>query len=189
MRWALATAMLVAVVLLSVAIWRHVQQPPAQEILDALPQDVALALDHLHYTETQDGIKRWTLVSDRAEYQRDSHLVRLTPVQLTFYGAGSFGDLTLTADQGELREDSRQVDVRGHVVVSSAAARLTTESLRYSEQRRELTTTAAFHYQTPRMELTGVGLSIDLEKDILMVKENVRVLLQPAQTKEMAGEN
>ena len=183
-------AILVAVVLLSLAVWRHIQQLPVREILEALPQDIDLALDHLHYTETQDGKKRWTLSSDRAEYLRGSHLVRLTPVQLTFYEAGSFGDLTLTADHGELREDTRQVDVRGNVsVTATGGERLTTESLRYNEERRELTTTAAFHYQAPQIELTGVGLMISLEEDTLVVKENVRMLLQPTQIKEIAGEN
>ncbi len=189
-RRVLATAILVAVILLGVAIWRHVQQLPVQDILETLPQDIDLALDHLHYTETQDGKKRWTLSSDRAEYLRSANLVRLTPVQLVFYDAGSFGDLTLTADQGELQEDIRQVDVWGNVVVTAGGGeQLTTESLRYDEQRRELTTTAPIHYLAPRMELTGVGLLIDLENGVLIVNEDVKMLLQPLQIKETRGEN
>lgn len=187
-RRVLALAILVAVILLGLAIWRHVQQLPVQDILEALPQDIDLALDNLHYTETQDGQKRWTVSSERAEYLRSSNLVRLTPVQVVFYDAGSFGDLTLTADHGELQEDTRQVDVRGNVVVTAGGGEeLTTESLRYDEQRRELTTTAPIHYRAPRMELTGVGLLIDLEKDVLMVKNDVRMLLLP-QTKDMPDE-
>lgn len=189
-RRVLATAILVAVFLLGLALWRHVQQMPVSDILETLPQDIDLALDHLHYTETQDGKKRWTLSSDRAEYLRSSHLVRLTPVQLVFYDAGSFGDLTLTADYGELQEDTRQVDVRGNVVVTTGGGeQLTTESLRYDEQRRALTTAAPIHYLAAQMELTGVGLLIDLEKEVLVVKENVKMLLQPPPGKEPSGED
>jgi len=188
-RRVLALIILLAVVLLSLVVWRHVQQKPAQEIFKTLPQEIDLALDNLNYTETQDGRKRWTLVADRAEYLRSSNLVRLNPVQLTFYEAGAFGDLSLTADHGELQEDTRQVDVWGDVVVvGEGGERLQTESLRYHDQQRRLSTTAPIHYTAPRIELTGVGLQVDLEKSTLLVEKDVRMLLLP-ETKENPGEN
>lgn len=188
-RRVLALVILLAVVLLLLVVWRHIRQMPLQEILKALPQDIDLALDNLNYTETQDGRKRWTLVAERAEYLRSSNLVRLNPVQLTFYQAGAFGDLTLTAKHGELQEDTRQVDIWGDVVIiGEGGERLQTESLRYDDQRRLLTTAAPIHYQAPRMELTGVGLLVDLEKNTLLVEKAVRMLLLP-EPKENPGEN
>jgi LPS export ABC transporter protein LptC len=189
LRRILALLIVLAVVLLSLVVWRHVRQVPVQDILKALPQDIDLALDNLNYTETQDGRKRWTLVADRAEYLRSSNLVRLSPVQLTFYEAGAFGDLLLSAIHGELQEDIRQVDVWGDVVVvGQGGERLETESLRYEDQRRQLSTTAPFHYRAPRMDLTGVGLLVDLERNTLVVEKDVRMLLLP-EPKENPGEN
>lgn len=185
----LALVILLAVVLLTLVVWRHIRQTPVQEILKTLPQDIDLALDNLNYTETQDGHKRWTLVADRAEYLRSSNLVRLTPVQLDFYEAGTFGDLTLTAEHGELQEDTRQVDVWGDVViVGEGGERLQTESLRYQNQQRLLSTAAPIHYQAPRLELTGIGLLVNLEKNTLLVEKDVRMLLLP-EPKENPGEN
>ncbi|MBW6509885.1 MAG: LPS export ABC transporter periplasmic protein LptC [Desulfuromonadales bacterium] len=189
LRRILALVILLAVVLLSLVVWRHVRQMPLQEILTTLPQDIDLALDNLNYTETQDDRKRWTLVADRAEYLRSSNLVRLNPVQLTFYQAGAFGDLTLTATHGELQEDTRQLDIWGDVViVGEGGERLQTESLRYDDQRRQLSTAAPIHYRAPRMELTGVGLLVDIEKNTMRVKKDVRMLLLP-EPKENPGEN
>lgn len=189
LRRILALVILLAVVLLSLVVWRHVRQMPLQEILTTLPQDIDLALDNLNYTETQDDRKRWTLVADRAEYLRSSNLVRLNPVQLTFYEAGAFGDLTLTATHGELQEDTRQLDIWGDVViVGEGGERLQTESLRYDDQRRQLSTAAPIHYWAPRMELTGVGLLVDIEKNTMRVKKDVRMLLLP-EPKENPGEN
>ncbi len=185
----LALFILLVVILLGLVVWRHVQQMPAQEVLEALPSEIDLALDNLNYTETQDGRKRWTLAADRAEYLRASNLVRLTPVQLTFFEAGAFGDLSLTAEHGELQEDTRQVDIWGDVViVGEGGERLQTESLRYQDQQRLLSTTAPIHYQAPRMELTGVGLLVDLEKNTMLVEKDVRMLLLP-EPKEGSGEN
>jgi len=189
LRRILALLIVLAVVLLSLVVWRHVRQVSVQDILKALPQDIDLALDNLNYTETQDGRKRWTLVADRAEYLRSSNLVRLSPVQLTFYEAGAFGDLLLSATHGELQEEIRQVDVWGDVVVvGQGGERLETESLRYKDQQRQLSTTAPFHYQAPRMDLTGVGLLVDLERNTLVVEKDVRMLLLP-EPKENPGEN
>lgn len=185
----LALFILLAVIVLSLVVWRHVHQAPVQEVLEALPPEIDLALDNLNYTETQDGRKRWTLTADRAEYLRASNLVRLTPVQLTFYDAGTVGDLGLTADHGELEEDTRQVDVWGNVVITGEGGeRLQTEALRYQDQQRLLSTAEPIHYQAPRMELTGVGLLIDLEKNTMLVKKDVRMLLLP-EPKESSSEN
>lgn len=185
----LALLILLAVTLLGLAVWRHIQQTPVKEVLEALPPEIDLALDNLNYTETQDGRKRWTLAADRAEYLRGSNLVRLAPVELTFYEAGAFGELKLTADQGELQEDTRQVDVWGDVVIiGEDGERLQTESLRYQDQQRLLSTVAPIHYQAPRMELTGVGLRVDLERNTMLVEKDVRMLLLP-EPKERSGEN
>jgi LPS export ABC transporter protein LptC len=188
-RRVLALLTLLAVIMLGLVVWRHVQQAPVQEVLEALSPEIDLALDNLNYTETQDGRKRWTLVADRAEYLRGNNLVRLTPVQLTFYEAGAFGDLNLTADHGELQEDTRQVDIWGDVIIiGERGERLQTESLRYKDQQRQLSTAAPIHYQEPRMELTGVGLLVDLDKNIMLVEKDVRMLLWP-EPKENPGEN
>jgi LPS export ABC transporter protein LptC len=185
----LALLILLAVILLGLVVWNHIQQTPVQEVLEALPPEIDLALDNLNYTETQDGRKRWSLVADRAEYLRASNLVRLTPVQLTFFEAGAFGDLSLTADYGELQEDTRQVDIWGDVViVGEGGERLQTESLRYQNQQRLLSSAAPIHYQAPRVELTGVGLLVDLEKNTMLIEKNVRMLLLP-EPKENQGEN
>lgn len=185
----LALVILLAVMLLGLVVWRHLQQKPVQEVLDALPPEIDLALDDLNYTETENGRKRWTLVADRAEYLRAGNLVRLAPIQLTFYEAGAFGDLSLTADHGELQEDTRQVDIWGDVViVGEGGERLQTESLRYQDQQRLLSTAAPIHYKATRMELTGVGLLINLEKNTMLVENDVRMLLLP-EPKEISVEN
>lgn len=189
LRRVLAVVILLAVLFLGSVVWRHLNNQPVQEVLRTLPQEIDLALDNLHYTETEDGRQRWTLTADRAEYLRGSHLVRLAPVKLVFYDAGAFGELTLHADQGELQEDIRQVDVWGNVVVTTARGeKLVTDSLRYEEQGRRLSTAASIHYTAPRQELTGTGLLIDLEKNTLLVEKDVTMQLLP-DPKETPGED
>lgn len=188
MRRVLALVILVAILVLAGVLWRHLRDQPLGDIVDSLPQSVDLALDHLHYTQTEAGKKRWTLTSERAEYLRDSALVRLAPVDLAVFDAGVFGDLTLQAQHGEFREDIARVDVWDDVVLTAATGeRLVTETLRYDDKNRQLSSTAPIRITSPRLTLTGVGLLIDLEKNTLLVQKDVTMLLLP-NAKEETGE-
>lgn len=189
MRRALALVILVAVLVLAGVLWRYLRDQPPDAVVDSLPQSVDLALDRLHYTQTEAGKKRWTLTSERAEYLRDSALVRLAPVDLAVFDAGVFGDLSLRAQRGEFREDIARVDVWDDVVLTAATGeRLETETLRYDDKTRQLSSAAPIRITSPRLTLTGVGLLIDLEKNTLVVQKDVTMLLLP-NAKEEAVEN
>lgn len=188
MRRVLALVILVAILVLAGVLWRHLRDQPLSDIVDSLPQSVDLALDRLHYTQTEAGKKRWTLTSERAEYLRDSALVRLAPVDLAVFDAGVFGDLTLQAQRGEFREDIARVDVWDDVVLTAATGeRLVTDALRYDDNNRQLSSAAPIRITSPRMTLTGIGLLIDLEKNTLLVQKDVTMLLLP-NAKEETGE-
>lgn len=179
-RWILGILTLLVTVILGIVLWQHIKNRPLLELLEALPQHIDLALDHLDYTQTENGIKRWTLKSERAEYLRDSQLVNLTGVDLLFFDAGSAGNVTLRADCGQLQEQTRQIDVRGDVVVTTASDDiLETQSLHYDDQQRQLSTDQPFHYRSPQMTLEGIGLLLDLEKNTMFVEKDVTMRLFP----------
>ena len=56
-----------------------------EEILDALPKNVDLALKKIDYTETRDGVRRWNLTADSAEYNVKSGTTVVQNVSMTFY--------------------------------------------------------------------------------------------------------
>lgn len=189
LRRLLAVLILLAVLALGVVIWRHLQQQSPLQILEALPQQVDLAVEKLHYTQNVDGQRSWTLDADRAEYQRDNSQAALERVQLTLYEAGQFGDVTLSADRGLLEQEKRQVEVSGQVVVSTAKGeRLYTERLHYADQQRLLSTDEPVRLVTPQMELTGIGMRVDLNRGTLLLKKDVWMLLLPAERKTKRDE-
>ena len=148
-----------------------------------LPEDIDLALEDLHYTQTEDGRRRWTLDADKAEYQRDNSLAKLEAVKLLLYDAGQFGDLTLQADQGQLAQETSQVDVWGNVILTTGRGdQLFTERLHYDDQVRQLSTEDPVRLLSSQIELTGIGLQIDIDQGRMLVKEDVWMLLSPAET-------
>lgn len=172
---------LISVVTLGFVVWRHLQQPSPEEIFSMLPEEIDLALEDLHYTQNEDGRRRWTLDADKAEYQRDSSQAKLENVHLLFYEMGQFGNIELQADQGQLEQEMRQVDVWGNVIVTTERGeQLFTERLHYDDQLRRLSTEDPIRFFSSQLELTGIGLQIDIDQGRLLVKENVRMLLNPA---------
>ncbi len=180
MRRLLALLILLAVVALVAAVWQNLSQQDPQELLDALPHQIDLSLDQLHYTQSEEGQRRWTLDADKAEYRREKNLAQLENVSLEFFQAGQLGDVKLSARHGTLQQESRQVEVWDQVVVSTAREEhLYTERLHYDDQARRLTTAEPIRFVSPQMEMTGTGLQVDLDTGRLQVKKNVWVLYLP----------
>ncbi|WP_321369917.1 LPS export ABC transporter periplasmic protein LptC [uncultured Desulfuromusa sp.] len=185
MRRLLALLIVVSIIALTAVIYRHLQQQGPKEILSMLPEDIDLALENLHYTQNEEGQRRWTLDADKAEYQRDSSLAKLDAVKLLFYSTEEFGDINLRADQGQLDQEKRQVDVWGNVILETKRGeQLFTERLHYDDQARQLNTEDSIRFLSPQMELTGVGLQIDIDLGRMLVKDNVWMKLYPVNSEK-----
>jgi len=177
----LALVILVAVGTLTAVIWSHLRQQEPTAILETMPGDVDLALTDLHYTNNEDGKKRWVLDAKSAEYQRQSQLVSLAALHLNFFDAGPFAELNVTAGQGTLDQNTNRIELWEHVeVTSSRGDNLTTERLNYNEQARRLSTEEPLVYQGPGLKVTGVGLEVEIDRGYLVVKKNVRAVFLPA---------
>lgn len=176
----LALLILLSVVALGVVIWRHLEQQSPEEIVKLLPENIDLALENLHYTQNEDGHQRWTLDADKAEYLKDSSQVKLVSVNLLYYEAGSFGDVMLRSDRGQLEQNSRQIDVWGNVVITTEnKEQLFTEYLHYDDQLRRLSNDDPFRLNSNQLELTGSGLQIDIDQGRMLVKRKVKAILYP----------
>ncbi len=180
LRRLLAVLILIAVLALGIVIWRHLQQQSPLDVLEALPEQVDLSLEKLHYTQNEDGKRSWTLDADKAEYRRDEGQAVLDAVNLVLHEAGQFGEAKLTAEHGLLEQEEQQVEIWGNVVVVTARGdRIYTERLRYDGQKKLLTSAEKVRLINPRMELTGTGLQADLQRGQMRLEKDVWMLLLP----------
>lgn len=176
----LGLLILLAVVVLTLMIGRQVSRQPEPEELEALPADVDLALQDLHYTQTEDGQQRWTLDAEQARYLKDSSLVHLQGVGMEFYRTGRFGDVQLVSREGRFNEETRQVEVWGNVVVTTGRGeQLFTERLRYNAAEQRLSTAEAVRMLAPGMDLRGIGMQVDLARGRLLLRKEVRMRIDP----------
>lgn len=177
--------LLVAILLLAgalaVLVARNYRGPTPEEIIEALPGDVDLALQEIRYTETRDGLRRWTLVADSAAHSVAEGTTRIENIRMTFFDLDGLGDLVLTARQGELKVEDREVVVHGDVVVKSPKGyEVYTDRLHYREADRTARTDARVRIVSDTMEVTGTGMHLDVMTRAVSLLSDVKARIDGA---------
>jgi LPS export ABC transporter protein LptC len=173
----LALAIILITVALTFAVIRNFKRVAPEEILESLPGNVDLSLKQINYTETREGKRSWTLVADSAAHTVENGITRIENIHMTFYDE-DMGDVILTAERGEMQSDSRQVAVRGDVVVRNPQGySLYTESLLYREADRMISTEEPVRMVSEKMEVTGVGMLLDVQDHTLVLLSDIQARL------------
>lgn len=174
----LAFAIILVAGFLVVTVVRHVRRPAAEEIIESLPRDVDLSMKQISYTEIREGVRRWMLKADTAAHSVSEGTTRIENIHMTFFDVDGGGDLILTASQGELRTDSREVEVSGDVIVQSTKGyAVYTDNLRYREKDRTARTEAPVRVVSKEMEVTGTGMRLDLRDHTLVLLSGIKARL------------
>jgi LPS export ABC transporter protein LptC len=126
---------------------------PEQEILD------------YRLIQTEAGVRRWTLTSERMRKYADQEEVELDEPRMEFYRDGVLYS-NLTARHGRANLDGRSMFAQGGVVVvTTEGRRLETEELRYDNSTGRITNAVFNRFTRGGDVVTGYGLdaSPDLE--------------------------
>jgi len=177
----LALVILLLAGALTVTVIHNFQGASPEEDLQALPRNIDLSLKQISYTETSDGLRRWTLLADSAAHSMGEKETRIENIRMTFYDRQGGEDVTLTARSGSFRTDTREVEVHGDVVVKSSRGYvLYTEHLRYREADRMVLTDDPVRMVSDRMELTGKGMRLSVPRHALVLLSAVRARIEGA---------
>jgi LPS export ABC transporter protein LptC len=174
----LGFAIVLMVLALALTVLRNFRGGLPEEILDALPKNVDLALKKIDYTETRDGVRRWKLIADSADYNVKSGTSVVQNVFMTFYDEKGFEVGTLTSQSGETQSDNKKVRVQGDVVIrSSRGYTFYVDQLDYSDATRMISTESPVQIVTSRMQLTGKGLRLNVDTQAYRVASEVQARL------------
>lgn len=171
-------AALVAVILVAATVLLRLQSETAPKLsVRKLPLQVDISLEKFHYTETKQGVKRWELSAERAEYNKKADITSLTGVKLMVAGGGKAGALTITADRAEYNNGTRNVTLTGNVRgASEKGFSFSTPRVSYVAARSQLETEERVRFADAGSELEGVGMvfhtqtrRFELKKDVSAV--------------------
>jgi LPS export ABC transporter protein LptC len=163
----------------TVAVRMHQSGAPAPKV-PKLPLKVDVSLQRVHYTETKQGVKRWDLSAQRAEYDKDADRTTLLGVQLIVAGDASTGDLLVTADRADYNNTTRDVLLVGNVHGrSGSGVDFSTSRLRYVAARSQLENSEAVRFSNGGMLLEGVGMVFHTQTRRLKLMKDVSAVYQP----------
>lgn len=139
-----------------------------------------IRIEKARYTETKDGQKEWELEADSAQYFKNDNLTAFENVKVIFYSKNGV-NYTLIGREGRLRNDSKDMDIVGDVVVTSTDNyQLKTDSLQYMADVRQISTKDKVFFTGPGINIEGTGFLADMITEMVSVFANVRTVVEDA---------
>jgi LPS export ABC transporter protein LptC len=151
-----------------------------KELLRKLPQNIDISLKKIHFTETRDGIKKWDLVADRAEYDKSKEVTHLTGIRLVLATGGKMGDISLTAPRADYHNITRDVKMVGKVnAKSSSGMEFTTEGAEYIAARGVIVSSGRVRFSDGKLTMEGVGMEFKPETKNFRILNGVTASIVP----------
>jgi LPS export ABC transporter protein LptC len=136
-----------------------------------------LEVGNLLLTEEKDGKVRWELKARIAQCFNKGNETLLEDLRVTLHNPDG-GVVTLEGDRGRVDDKTRNMEVHGGVVVTSSdGVCLTTRSLRYDHDRREISTEDPVEIDGKGVKILGEGLVMDLTQEKISVLGGVETLI------------
>ena len=164
-----ATLALAAVIALKA--YRGMRSAP---VLPSLPKNIDLSLQKIHYTEIKEGVKKWEMVAEKADYDKVEDVVHLAGVRFDITRAGKAGKIILTAARAEYDTRKKDVMLAGNVQArSSSGIEFSTERIAYIGAQSLLRTTERVKFNDGNLKVEGVGMDFMVDEKTLKILRQV----------------
>jgi len=163
-RLALALLVMSAIIGIAAVIFQRGSRPtPPEPISQQVPLDVDLALSRARLSEVHGNTTVWTIVSDRAEYDKKGEAVFLTGVRMDFSQNKAAGPIVVTSEKGTYHTKSKNIALRGRVHVTTGSGIVfDTDTLNYEASSSRFRTADRVRFRQQRMTLTARGMDLNV---------------------------
>lgn len=148
-------AVAASLLVIATIVFRMQREAAPRLAVRKLPVQVDVSLQKFHYTETKQGVKRWELYADRAEYNKEADTSYLTGVRMLVHGAGGVGDLEITAQRAAYRNGTRDIALMGDVRGKSS------KGYGFSAPRVDYIAARSLLKTAERVRLTDIGSQLE----------------------------
>jgi len=173
-------ATLIIIVLVAVAIFAVVRGIGEKKVnvIKISPDQADVSIQDFVYTEVGKDNIQWEVRAKTAQYKKKQNLALFDQVQikLTTQKGKVF---IMTGDKGEMLTDKKDVEIKGHVVITSdTGEKVLTDYLHYGDVRKIIHTDAPIVMENKRMKIQGVGMSIFINKGQLTLLSGVKAKIK-----------
>ena len=148
-------AVVASLMVIATIVFRMQREVAPKLSVRKLPLQVDISLQKFHYTETKQGVKRWELTAERADYNKKADISYLSGVSFVVLGNGGVGDLVVTAKRAEYHNGTRDIALIGDVVGKSD------KGYGFSAPRVEYVAARSLLKTSERVRLTDIGSELE----------------------------
>jgi LPS export ABC transporter protein LptC len=151
----------------------HAQEKPAAP--PPIAQGKQGEMEKVKLTEIQDGVKKWILTADNADYLQDKDKIIVNNVWVEIYGKEldkETDDIIITGDKGYIGVKSRDLTLEGNVHAKTSDYEFTSDWVHYDPKARILTAPGTVKIQGPRLYMEGKQMIVDLRQNKLEVAQH-----------------
>ncbi len=139
-----------------------------------------LALESINYTETRDGVPRWSLKAESASHDLGEGVTRIENIRMVFYDVPELGEVTLTARSGEMQQDPRVILLKGDVAAENGSNfSFYADQVSIDPERRLIRTEEPVRILYQNMNIYGRGMNLEIDERKLTVLSRVETLIDP----------
>ncbi len=175
---AVAVTVLLAVTAVFSFLSRGRIAPPGGGLFKSLSQNVDLQVKNVHYTDVSDSGAKWEVRADTARYVRNENITYFDKVTVRLIMPDG-KEFDLSADQGKMKTDTRDMTAAGHVVVvSNNGDRFLTDHLEYSHADKRFHTDAFVEMANKRTTVKGMGMWLSLAEGNAAILSGVQASIK-----------
>lgn len=179
-RFLAIAAALASVFVIATIVFRMQQESSPKLAIRKLPVQVDVSLQKVHFTEVRQGVKRWDLTAERAEYNKETDTTSLSGVRLVIAGGEQVGELRVMADRADYRNSTKDVTLSGNVQgEGSKGLSFSTSRMTYVAARSRLETAERVRFSDAELELEGVGMQFQTQTRNVRLLKDVSAVYRP----------
>jgi len=154
----------------------------ASEAMEKIPkvstEGADMQLKKIRFVEDKQGQKTWELEAESVNQYQEQNIMVLEDIKLTFYTKEG-RVINLTAKQGKVYQDSKNLDLTGDVVLTSSDGyQLKTHSASYCHSEKVVSTSDPVEIDGEQIRLTGKGMLVNVEAKTFRILSQVKTQLR-----------
>ncbi len=149
-------------------------RPNPSQFASPISPDAGIRVENFSYSAP--GPRPWELYAPSAEVSESLDVVTLQQPQVIYHG-GEGGRIWLASQTGRLNRKTLSVTARGEVTLKYKDYVFRSDEMNYSHEKLTASTSFPVSFHTPDLTLTGRGMTVSLENEEIVVKNDVKAKL------------
>jgi LPS export ABC transporter protein LptC len=174
----LAFVLLAVTAVLAVAVFsRYFSVKKKEALLSALPKNIDVSLQKIHYSEIRNGVKQWDLEAEKAELDKKRETVDLRRPRLTLYLQKEPRVLYVSGDRARYELKTRNVHLEGNVEGHGGGMTISTERVSIITAESKIHTNDHVRMTYGASSLEGDGMEVHTDSGTMTLRNNVSAVL------------